>query len=285
MKTLGEYEVENKILIVGGSGLLGSNINFGQKISSNDVDLLNYDQTVAFFKNSKANVIINAAAKKVSSKLLYENPVDYFDENIRMSLNVFKAAAESDVNQLIVFASINAFLDKKSKLESDSYNHSIKQILSEIYYQQYQLNSKVIFLGNVYGPNTKICNGAIPMIIDKCYKAKHNKENLILDGNGAIEREFTFVDDIISISKQFIGSTDNRPIIISSGIVASLYKVVDIIVKQLEFKGLVQWKGDTDKIVDKNFNTNVVKKLETDYKFTSLESGIAKTINWYKANV
>ena len=187
--------------------------------------------------------------------------------------------------QLVVFASINAFLDKRSKLVSDSYNHSIKQILSEIYYQQYKLNSKVIFLGNVYGPNTKICNGAIPMIIDKCYKAKLNKENLILDGNGAIEREFTFVDDIVSISKQFIGSTNNEPIIISSGIVASLYKVVAIIVEQLEFKGLVQWKGDTDKIVDKNFNTNIVKKLETNYKFTSLESGIAKTINWYKANV
>ena len=285
MKNLGEYEVENNILTVGGSGLLGSNINFGRKVSSNDIDLLDYDQTVTFFKNSRADIIINAAAKKVSSKLLYENPVDYFDENIRMSLNVFKAAAESNMKQLIVFASINAFLDKRSKLVSDSYNHSIKQILSEIYYQQYKLNSKVIFLGNVYGPNTKICNGAIPMIIDKCYKAKLNKENLILDGNGAIEREFTFVDDIVSISKQFIGSTNNEPIIISSGIVASLYKVVAIIVEQLEFKGLVQWKGDTDKIVDKNFNTNIVKKLETNYKFTSLESGIAKTINWYKANV
>ena len=28
-----------------------------------------------------------------------------------------------------------------------------------------------------------------------------------------------------------------------------------------------------------------VERLETDYKFTSLESGITKTINWYKANV
>ena len=96
MKNLGEYEVENNILTVGGSGLLGSNINFGQKVSSNDIDLLDYDQTVTFFKNSRADIIINAAAKKVSSKLLYENPVDYFDENIRMSLNVFKAAAESN---------------------------------------------------------------------------------------------------------------------------------------------------------------------------------------------
>jgi len=279
--------MEEKVLILGGSGLIGSNINFGIKVTSKDVNLLDYKETYNFIKKINPEVVINAAAKKVSSKLLYDQPAVYFDENVQISLNVFKACANLKIKRLLVFASINAFFKNNDTLLADSYNHTIKQILSDIYWQQYKLNSKVIFLGNIYGPMTQICNGVIPTIINKCHDAKINNTDLVLEGNEKIKREFTYVDDIISLSKQFIYNSDptnynsNEPLIISSGVSHSLGDIVSIVANHMNFNNSIIWRGDSDNIKDKKFKSNSVKKLSTKFKFTSLETGIIKTIEWF----
>ena len=273
----------NKIITLGGTGLIGSNIQLGDKISSADVNLLDLENTLTYIEKLSPDVIINAAAKTVSSKLLYENPVEYFDENLRMSLNVFKAAAEARVKRLIAYASINAFLKETTLLTSDSYNHYIKQILSEIYFKQYGLNSKVIFLGNIYGPNSNTCNGAIPFIIDKCFQALMDDDDLILQGDGMASREFTYVEDIISSTEQFIHNDDNNPVIMTSGVSYTLRDVVDIVTSHLGFAGKVIWKGTSDSVTSKSFDNKDIDKLIVND--TTLEIGIRKTIDWYLENV
>ena len=273
----------NKIITLGGTGLIGSNIQLGDKISSADVNLLDLEDTLTYIEKISPDVIINAAAKTVSSKLLYENPVEYFDENLRMSLNVFKAAAEARVKRLIAYASINAFLKETTLLTSDSYNHYMKQILSEIYFKQYGLNSKVIFLGNIYGPNSNTYNGAIPFIIDKCFQALMDDDDLILQGNGMASREFTYVEDIISSTEQFIHNDDNNPVIMTSGVSYTLRDVVNIVTSHLGFAGKVIWKGTSDSVTSKSFDNKDIDKLIVND--TTLEIGIRKTIDWYLENV
>lgn len=280
MKHLGEY-VENNVLILGGSGLIGSNISYGTKVSSNDVNLLDYDSTLECFKRHMPDIIINAAAKTVSSKLLYASPSQYIDENIRISLNVYRAANEINVKRLITFASINAFLGQEDQLSADAYNHRLKQVLSDVYAKEFDLSSKTIFLGNIYGPNSTIHNGAIPTIIDKCWTAKINNTDLILEGNENVCREFTYVDDIAFLTEQFIHDRSCDPIIISSGLVHTLGDVVNIITRQIGFNGKVIWKGEYDRINNKRFITNDVETLKSSISFTPLEDGITKTIESY----
>ena len=82
----------NNVLILGGSGLVGSNFPYGKKLSSKDVNLLNYEDTLKCFEKYKPDTIIHSASKKVSSQLLQIQKADYFHENMSINLNVFRAA-------------------------------------------------------------------------------------------------------------------------------------------------------------------------------------------------
>ena len=93
-------------MILGGSGLIGSNFLDGLKLSSKDVNLLSYKETLECFKKYKPKIIVHAACKKLSSKLLYDKTADYFDENVRMTLNIFKAAKEIEVDEIIILSSV-----------------------------------------------------------------------------------------------------------------------------------------------------------------------------------
>ena len=272
----------NDILILGGSGLLGSNFTKGIKLSSKNVNLLNYEETKKCFKNFNPKIIIHSACKKLSSKLLYNSPANYFNDNVTMSLNIFKAAAETKVEQLIVVSSINALLSGEGELTADTHNHKIKQTLSKVYKQQYNLNSKIIYLTNIYGPHSNEENGFIPFIIKKCYNALISNEDIILTGDKKHKRDFMYVKDANNLIEQFY--SHNTPLLSNSfklytGITYTLEEIVNIVTELIGFKGKVIWNGKYDNITNKNFIDN---DKPINFKFTSLHKGILETIKYYK---
>ena len=60
---------KDDILILGGSGLIGSNLTEGIKLSSKDINLLDYNSTINCFNKFKPKVVIQSACKKLSSQL------------------------------------------------------------------------------------------------------------------------------------------------------------------------------------------------------------------------
>jgi GDP-L-fucose synthase len=269
-------------LILGGSGFIGSNFTSGVKLSSTDVNLLNYDNTLKCFQKYNPDIIIHSACKQLSSKLLYENSADYFDENVRMSLNIFKASRSVNVKKLIIIASINAFIDDQKSLISDSYNHNIKKILSDEYYHQYDLSSNVIFLSNVYGPNYKNnTNGFIPFIIEKCHEAKQKNIDLYITGNPNHTRNFIFVKDVID---KIESSNDiHGHMTIANDNYYSLESVVNKIAKIMNYTGKIIWQGQFDSVGSKYLDNNKIPYFN-DMNFTSLDEGLEYTIKWYLEN-
>ena len=108
-------------------------------------------------------------------------------------------------------------------------------------------------------------------------------DDLILQGNGMASREFTYVEDIISSTEQFIHNDDNNPVIMTSGVSYTLRDVVDIVTSHLGFAGNVIWKGTSDSVTSKSFDNKDIDKLIVND--TTLEIGIRKTIDWYLENV
>jgi len=275
----------NDILILGGSGLLGSNFTKGIKLSSKDINLLDYKETKTCFKKFKPKIIIHSACRKLSSKLLYNTPANYFNDNVMMSLNVFKAASEVKIEQLIVVSSINALLHGTGELTADTHNHRIKQTLSKVYKQQYNLNSKVFCLTNIYGPHSSEENGFIPFIIQKCYNALISNENIILTGNKNHKRDFMFVKDANHLIEQFYNNNItflSNPIKFYTGVTYTLEEIVNIIIELMDFKGKVIWSGEYDSITNKTF---IDDNKSINYKFTSIYKGISETINYFKENL
>ena len=81
--------------------------------------------------------------------------------------NIFRASIETKSEQLTLESSINALSDDKGESASDTHNHRIKNILTDVYKRQYGLNSKVFCLTNIFGPFSDEFNGFIPFIIKK----------------------------------------------------------------------------------------------------------------------
>jgi nucleoside-diphosphate-sugar epimerase len=268
-------------IILGGSGFIGLNFKSGVKLSSSDVNLLSYSDTIKCFEKYKPNTIIHSACKKLNSKLMYQNGADYFDENVRMSLNIFKAAKEIKVKRIIVIASINAFFENNPLLSSDSYNHNVKKVLSDEYYKQYGLQSNVFFVSNVYGPLYKDTNnGFIPFIIKKCHNAIVNDTDIDIEGNPNYTRNFIFVEDIIKI----IESSENNigHVTIANNNYFSLNQVVSKVTQIMSFKNKVNWYGNFDEVENKTIN--IESRNFNDTNFTSLRDGLNKTIKWYLKN-
>ena len=290
---------------MGGSGLVGSNFSHGTKLSSKDVNLLNYEDTLRCFDYYKPETIIHSASKKVSSQLLQLQKADYFHENMSINLNVFRAANEVGVNKLISLASINAFPYKTGEFfneddlfigephitnYADAYNHRMKHILSKAYNDQYDMKSSTIFLSNTYGPSfNHVCNGVVSIVIDKCYKAMEKGEDLILKGDGSDVRDFIYVKDVVKLIEMLMGIRLTDSIIISSGIQSSIKEVVDIVVDKMNFKGEVIWEKwenkELDNISKKYCDNTKLKTFFPKFEFTSLTDGIDTTINWYLDNI
>ena len=268
-------------LIFGGSGLVGSNFTDAVKLSSRDVNLLSYEDTLKCIQHYKPELIVHSACKKLSSKLLYDNGADYFDENVKISLNIFKAAAIAGVDKVIVIASINAFLKNNELLSSDMINHNIKKTLSTEYHKQYGLKSKVIYLSNVFGPFFKdTCNGFVPFIIEKCHNAIKNKTDINLIGNKLHKRNFIYIKDVIDIIESNINS--NEDMVITTKISYTLEEVVNMVTDIMNFDGNVIWSGGYDDIQNKD-----IESLNHRVKFTnktSMYNALEETIGWYLEN-
>ena len=272
----------NDILILGGSGLLGSNFTKGTKLSSKDVNLLDYEETKKCFDEFKPKLVIHSACRKLSSQLLYSNPADYFNDNVTMSLNIFKASVETEIEQLVAVSSINALLDGEGELTADTHNHRIKYILSEVYKKQYNLNSKVFCLTNIFGPFSDELNGFIPFIIKKCYLAKLNNENINLKGDKNYKRDFMYVKDAVNLIEQYYNEEivlSSNPVKFYSGTTHTLQEIVNIVTEIMEFKGEVIWSGKYDTIKNKDFTDD---KKTINFKFTPVYDGMLETINWFK---
>tara|TARA_R110000782_G_scaffold26299_6_gene67576 strand:+ start:2201 stop:3034 length:834 start_codon:yes stop_codon:yes gene_type:complete len=265
-------------LIFGGTGLVGSNFSNGIKLSSKDVNLLDYNDTLNCIKHHQPEIIIHSACKKLSSKLLYDNSADYFDENVQISLNIFKAAAVCNIKKLVVIASINAFLDENTLLLSDIYNHNIKKILSTEYYKQYSLKSNIIYLSNVFGPNYKDSrNGFIPLVIEKCYDAIINNTDIVLTGNKLHTRNFIYINDVVDAIELHINSDND--IILTTDKIYTLEYIANQVAKIMKFRGNIIWEGEFDDIKDKNINYSTQQLIKLNQ--TSIGDALANTIKWY----
>ena len=141
--------------------------------------------------------------------------------------------------------------------------------------------SIVPMLSNTYGPGSKINNGVIPMLIDRCIEAKRNKSDFVINGDGSPLRDFIYVKDVVKIIEWMIYHYDSYdPVILSSGKVNSIKQLVEIIVDAVGFNGKVIWNTDINiGQASKCCSNRTLMRLLPNFKFTSIEDGIQETVN------
>ena len=124
--------MDNKVLITGGTGLVGSSISQGIKLSSKDGDLRDLDKTLEIFDKHKPNKVIHCAGRVggLGGNMNYKG--DFFYAYIMMNTNVIEAARRTGVERLVCFLSTCVFPDDVEYPLTEEKVKSLDSILSLI---------------------------------------------------------------------------------------------------------------------------------------------------------
>ena len=293
-----------KTLITGGKGLVGSSFKSGEKPSSKELNLFDYQESFNYIKKINPDIVIHCAARVGGLYDNMKNQADFFDQNVMINLNILKISKELKINKFIGFLSTCIFPDNLNKPLEESYLHlgpphksnfgysyakRMFDIQVQAYNEQYGLKYFNVIPTNVYGLNDNFnieTSHVIPGLIHKTFLAKKQNTDLIIWGSGKAKREFIFAEDLSNICIQLTEKYNgNSPIIISPSHEISIKDLVDLIVEISNFKGKVIYDtSKSDGQLIKNTNTSKLQQIIPDFKFTSIEKGLHKTINWFFSN-
>jgi GDP-L-fucose synthase len=118
------------------------------------------------------------------------------------------------------------------------------------------------------------------------YLAKENKTDFIVWGSGNPMREFIFSDDVARLTMNLYNDyKGNDPVILSTSNEISIKDVVLMIADIFEFKGNIKFDSSKPEgQYRKPSDNSVIKEMYPDFKFTPMEDGLKKSIDWFIEN-
>ena len=292
-----------KLLVTGGNGLVGSSINSDVKVGK-EYNLIIPEETDKMFQFHKPTHVIHCAGKVggVMGNMNFKG--EYFYDNIMINTNVIEGARKSGVEKLVSFLSTCVFPDNveypltESKIHlgephSSNYPYAYAKRMADIqiraYREQYGLNYVSVIPTNIYGPNDNfsLTHGHVmPMLIHKLYLAQQNNTDFTVWGSGKPLREFIYSKDIAKLSEWAVDNyNESESIIFSTSEEISIMDLVDLLVKEFNFKGKVIFDSTKpDGQYRKPSDNSKLKSYLPDFKFTPIEEGIKETVKWFIEN-
>jgi GDP-L-fucose synthase len=303
-----------KILITGGSGLVGNAIktianNYCYEfifLSSKDCDLTNYTATLNTFSIYMPDCVIHLAACVGGLFKNMKHKVDMFEKNILINTNVLKVCHEIKVKKVVSCLSTCIFPDKTTypidetmlhngppHFSNDAYAYAKRMldIQSRAYQEQYNDNFVCVIPTNIYGPHDNFNlqdSHVIPGLIHKCYLAKQKGEPFIIAGSGTPLRQFIYSEDL---AKLILWALENyneiEPIILSvpDDNEKSINFIATTIAKKFNYENNMMFdKEKPDGQFKKTANNSKLLGLIQNFEFTPIEDGISKTIDWFEYN-
>ena len=307
---------KDRILIVGGSGLIGSACVkvLSQKGYSNllvpkrvNVDFCNQSAVQRYFSDNKIDIVIQAAGKVGGILENQRSPATFLVTNLLMNLNTAIAAEQHECKRVIFFGSscmypkhcdqpMNVDDLFKGKLEPTSRAYATSKIASlELGFALNKQSNTDRFLclipNSVFGPYDNFdpdSGHVLASLISRFHRAKETKKDTItLWGTGEPLREFIFSEDvadaILFLLEHGITASD-KPINVGSGHEISISALADLIKSEVEFKGKIRWDADKPngslrKLLDNSVLLNLGWSPKTDIKL-----GIKSSYEWYVKN-
>lgn len=303
--------MKNKILVTGGSGMVGKALqkvlgDDGIYLGSLDCDLRDQKQTEDIFCLYQPKRVIHLAAKVGGLGANINYMGDFYIDNIKINTNVLETAKKYKVEKLISMLSTCIYPDKVTYPLTEDQVHSgpphnsnfayaytkrMLDVQSRAYRQQYGCNFITAVPNNLFGEydNFDLENShVIPALIRKFYEAKKNKnENVVLWGDGSPIREFTYSEDIAKILlfllDNYIGM---KPVNVGNTHNINIKRTAEKIKQLIGFEGEIVWdesKTNGQKMKpssnQKFLNLGWNKKNYTDF-----DVALKKVIDWFKEN-
>ena len=225
---------DSKVLVTGGAGFIGSNLVESLLLSGNFVvcldnfstgkrenlkafidnpkfrliegDIRNYDNCLEAVENIDI-VFHEAALGSVPRSII--DPVSSTDVNIGGFVKMLFAAKESGVKRFIYAASSSTYGDHpdlpkvEDKIGSPLSPYAITKYVDELFGANFAKTYGIDVIGlryfNVFG-RRQDPDGAYAAVIPKFVKMLMKHEVPLINGDGTISRDFTYIDNVLQVN-------------------------------------------------------------------------------------
>ena len=222
---------DKKVLVTGGAGFIGSNLVESFLLSGNSVvcldnfstgkrenlitfhdnpkfkliegDIRNYDDCMKAVEN--IDIVFHQAALGSVPRSL-KDPVTSTDVNIGGFVKMLFAAKESGIKRFIYAASSSTYGDHpdlpkvEDKIGSPLSPYAITKYVDELFANNFSKTYGIDVVGlryfNVFG-RRQDPDGAYAAVIPKFMKMLMKHEVPLINGDGTVSRDFTYIDNVI----------------------------------------------------------------------------------------
>ena len=312
-----------KILITGSCGFIGSHLSeYFLKLSNKVIGIdnlndfiydkkykehnlkrlskyLNYLHITDNIENNnyitihKPELIIHLAAY-ANVRISEEFPEEYINNNVKLTCNILNKIKKLDYTPLLVYASSSSVYGKNTIIpfcEKDSLNnicspYALSKKMCEDLVDMYCRINKLKAIGlrffTVYGPR-----GRPDMAVFKFLKNISIEKEIIMFGDGSMERDYTYIDDIIAgivnACKLKLENGMHKIYNLGNNSPIKLIDFITLCEKITEKKAIIINKEA--ELGDVNITYANIDKAKNELNFNpqiKFEDGLKETYNWIK---
>ena len=259
-----------------------------------NVDISNIVSVENIYKKYTFNKVCHLAAQ-AGVRYSLEAPMEYINTNIVGHTNILECCRNYNVKN-IVYASSSSVYGGNTKVPfsvKDRVDNPVSlyaatkradELISYTYHHLYDLNTIGLRFFTVYGPW-----GRPDMATWIFTKKIINKEPIDVYNNGNMERDFTYIDDIVAGTISVLDSINKEGLKLSkvynigNNKPENLLSFISVIENYLNIKAIKKFKPMQPGDVIKTYAD--ISDIKNDFNFlpiTSIKEGIPKFIDWYK---
>lgn len=300
------YDINLKLARLGQLGINSKDAQDFNKVASSSkysgfhfvrMGLEDREQLPKLFEKEGFTVVCNLAAQ-AGVRYSIENPEAYIDSNIVGFLNILECCKKHGIEHLVYASSSSVYgLNKKIPfMTTDSVDHPISlyaaskksnELMAHTYSHLYGIRTTGLRFFTVYGPW-----GRPDMALFLFTRAILDGDAIKVFNNGKMERDFTYIDDIVEgvtkiIEDKYIGADNEkskyRIYNIGNNKSVKLMDFIKALEKSLNIDAKKEFLPMQPGDVEKTWAN--VDNLANDYGYkpnTPVEYGISKFVAWYK---
>ena len=290
----------NKVLITGGFGNLGSWIALHLAKQGYDIYILTRKENYQFEGIDYTVIECDLTdLKKLKQKLNFEIDFcihtasynEFFLDNYSQKAleinalgtrNLLETLNKKKIQNFIYFSTFHVYgvntgvVTEETPLNPRN-DYASTHLFAEYYIKQFGLSDNLKFtilrLTNSYGCPTFIDSSKWYLVLNDLTKMAHEKKEIILHGDGEVERDFIYMGDVEKVINTLLKKKATNEIFnLSSNKSHKIIEIANTVKKEYEkrYKSKIEIKKDiTDRLISKKLNiSNIKLKKHIDFNTT-----------------
>jgi len=306
----------NKIVVTGGAGFIGSNLvdalierdekvivvdnlssgkkeNLNPKAKFIKHDLREESTRDLFTKLAPKTIYHLAAQKSVPDSV--KDPFADLSINLVSLLNIMEGIKSLDEKPKVIFSSTGGAIygdttvmpTPESLEPRPASPYGITKLASEKYLHfyklQYGVDYSVLRFANVYGPrqDPKGEAGVVAIFVSRAF----NKEPMTIYGDGKNTRDYVYVGDVVEACLKAKDTSTSSPINVGTGQETSVLEITAAIHRLMDHDITVRHDAARPGEQRRSLLDNSLGKKDLGFEpAVDLEKGIKMTIDWFASN-